>query len=199
MRCAIIPARGGSVRIPHKNIKNFYGKPMIAYPIKTAFRSDLFDVVFVSTEDPDIAKVAKRYGAEIIPRPPELAEINAPDCGTQEVTRHAIEWINANYVNKVSHACCIYPCTPLLTVGDLQLAWSAMLHANIDFAYSVNIEPFRDAGQYYWGTAEAFLNKVPLDPNGARIMKCVVERGFDIDTPEDWIRAEQMYAEMVKA
>lgn len=187
MRVAVIPARGGSRRIPRKNIKPFYGKPMLAYPIKTAFRSDLFDVVFVSTEDPDIAKVARKYGAAIIPRPPELAEVNAPDVGTQEVTRHAIEWINANYANKVSHACCIYPCTPMLLPEDLNVAWKLMWDGG--FAYVPGI--------FYWGDTESFLKRRPLE-QGIDI-PFPPERYIDINTTEDWARAEQMYAEMVKA
>lgn len=186
MKIAVIPARGGSQRIPRKNIAPFYGKPMIAYPIKTAFRADLFDVVFVSTEDPEVAKVAKRYGAEIIPRPTELAEIGAPDCGTQEVTRHAIEWVNANYANKVSHACCIYPCTPMLLPEDLNVGWS-ILRA-LPYTYVPGI--------FYWGHAVAFGHspitegwEIPYPP----------ERYIDINTPDDWIRAEQMYEQMVKA
>lgn len=84
MKVAIIPARGGSVRIPRKNIKIFHGRPIISYSIDTAQRSGLFDAVYVSTEDAEIAAIARKYGAALIHRPPELAEIGAPDCGTQE-------------------------------------------------------------------------------------------------------------------
>ena len=180
MRIALIPAKGSSTRIPGKNLKKFFGKPMLAYPIETAFKSDLFDVVFVSTEDPEVAKVATQYGAAIIPRPSDLAEVGTPDCGTQEVTRHAIEWINANYVNKVTHACCVYPCTPLLTPEDLNVGWDC-LRANT-FAYVPGI--------FYWGHANAFGHspitegwEIPYSP----------ERYIDINVEADWLKAVQMY------
>lgn len=185
MRIAVIPARGGSQRIPRKNINPFYGKPMLAYPIKTAFRSDLFDVVFVSTEDPEIAKVAKRYGAAVVPRPSNLAEINAPDCGTQEVTRHAIEWVNANYVNKVTYACCIYPCTPMLLPEDLNVAWQVLDGHTYAGLY------FYVPGMFYWGEAKSFLHGIPLE-EGYEI-PFPPERYIDINEPSDWLKAEQMY------
>jgi pseudaminic acid cytidylyltransferase len=88
VRVAVIPARGGSVRIPRKNIREFHGKPIMAYSILAAERSRLFDHIFVSTDSVDVARVAERYGASVIARP---AALGADDVGTQEVIRHGAD------------------------------------------------------------------------------------------------------------
>lgn len=181
---AIIPARGGSTRIPRKNIRPFFGKPIIAYSINTARRSRIFDAVYVSTEDEEIGKIARQYGADLIHRPPELAEIGAPDCGTQEVTRHAITVLQG-LGEKIDYACCIYPCAPLLTPQDLSWAWEEMYGP---YAYV--------SGLFYWGCAEAFLAHEPLRDDLQ--LPYPSKRAIDIDTLDDWQRAEEMYAAMHK-
>lgn len=187
MKIAIIPARGGSRRIPRKNIRPFFGKPIMAYSIETAKRSGLFDAVYVSTEDPEIAEVAHNNGAFVIPRPMNLAEMNgAPDCGTQEVTRHAIVTLLAQGL-EVEYACCIYPCAPMLDAFDLKAG----------FDWLVNplgpTSPFTFVkGIYYWGHATKFLDRTSV-AFGFEMVKNE-ENHIDIDTRDDWKRAEEAYA-----
>ena len=186
MKVAIIPARGGSTRIPRKNIRPFHGKPIIAYAIQTAKDSGLFDGgVWVSTEDAEIALVARKYGAGVIPRPPELAEIGAPDCGTQEVTRHAIEWLQRGNL-LVEQACCIYATAPMLTPVDLTVASGILVDGQYPYVY---IE-----GWFYFGTTGSFVNRVPIE-EGVRVAPDR-SRWIDINTEADFLRAEQMYAAM---
>jgi len=119
MNIAVIPARGGSKRIPHKNIKTFYGKPMIAWSIEIAKKSGLFDSVIVSTDDSDIADIAKKYGAEVpFVRPDILSNDYA---GTTEVVAHAVDWLlNRGLTLDLDFVCCIYPTAPFIQIDDLQ-------------------------------------------------------------------------------
>ena len=111
MNVAIIPARGGSKRIPKKNIKDFLGKPIIAYSIEAAISTNLFDKVIVSTDSDEIAEVAINYGAEApFLRPKELAD---DFTGNHKVMRHAINWLE-NTTGKINYTCCIYPAAPLI-------------------------------------------------------------------------------------
>jgi N-acylneuraminate cytidylyltransferase len=201
MRVAIIPARGGSCRIPRKNIRDFHGKPIMAYSIDTAKASGLFDGgIFVSTEDEEIAKIARSLGAGLIHRPPELAEVNGtPDPGTQEVTRHAIT-VMQDLGDKVDYACCIYATAPLMRPYYLRLGYQVLTrNPKADFAYSVDGETQRDAAQFYWGHARAFLERRPFnvkDPTLENVWKIALPSAevCDINTEEDWERAERHYA-----
>ena len=197
MRVAIIPARGGSVRIPRKNVKDFHGKPIIAYSIDTASASGLFDGgIYVSTEDQEIGALARSLGAGLIHRPPELAEVNGtPDPGTQEVTRHAITVLQG-LGETIDYACCIYATAPLMKLWDLLQGYEVLRrNPKAAFAYSVCVEPLQDAGQFYWGRAQAFLDRVPLDPYAENVWKIAIERErvCDINTMDGWTRAEAMY------
>jgi N-acylneuraminate cytidylyltransferase len=223
MKVAIIPARGGSERIPRKNIKLFHGKPVIAYSIETAMRSKLFDRVIVSTDDPGIAEVACYFGAESpFLRPDFLADSFT---GTNAVIKHAIEWLNSQGA-AVEYACCIYATAPFLQIGYLEEGLARLLQSGRLYAFSVTTFPFpiqrairivpngdiepmfpanvtkrsqdleeayHDAGQFYWGRAEAFLDEVPTF--SAASIPVILPRYLvqDIDTPEDWQRAELMY------
>jgi CMP-N-acetylneuraminic acid synthetase len=192
VRVAIIPARGGSRRIPRKNIREFHGKPMLAYAIEAARAVRDFERIVVSTEDAEIASVAEAYGAEVLQRPPELAEIGAPDCGTHEVTRHALVALN---VPADSLAVCIYPCVPLLLASDIafvmQMAW-----------HCVWPQFFCIPGQVYGGRAKAFIDRIPVEPHDAAAGTGMGVLGsefgdkhyVDINTEEDFRRAEEMYA-----
>ncbi len=222
MNIAIIPARGGSKRIPRKNIKNFFGKPMIAWSIETAIASGLFDRVMVSTDDQEIAEVARHYGAEVpFLRPADLSNDYA---GTTEVIAHAIQWLIDQGL-AVSAVCCIYATAPFVQVKDLieglqaleSGCWSYAFSAT-DFAAPIfraftenpngGVEMFfpehfltrsqdlpralHDAGQFYWGQPSAWLE-------GKRIfdrhsMPIIIPRWYvqDIDNEEDWIRAEML-------
>lgn len=183
MRAAIIPARGGSKRIPRKNVRPFHGKPIIAYSIETALQSGLFSVVAVSTEDDEIGKIAMDYGAAVIARPDRLAEINAPDYGTQEVARHALDKMLL-YGLDIDYACCIYATAPMLRVSDLQIACND-LEANPSVPY-VYLD-----GQFYLGRTAAFMNRVPL-AGGWRLEYS--GPAIDINTEDDWQRMEEVYA-----
>ena len=192
MRVAVIPARGGSKRIPRKNTRSFHGKPIIAYSIETALASGLFDGgVWVSTEDPWIAELAETYGAGWITRPPFLAEIGAPDCGTQAVMRHALGVLEERGY-EIKHACCIYATAPLMLAEDLMKGYEILRQGNM-FVYPKgpsNVDP----GQWYWGRTSAFLANIPL--NEAARLTIPWQRCCDINTESDWLRAEQMYADL---
>lgn len=182
MNVAIIPARGGSRRIPRKNIRPFHGKPIIAYSIDAARESGLFDRVFVSTDDEEIALVADSCGAIGVKRPAALA-VDA--VGTQDVARHLLEILTQPYnLGPIDHACCIYATVPLLTPADLLAGYHELRQRAPDFVY---VE-----GWYYFGTAAAFLESRSLDgPDTLRVE--VPERWIDINVEEDWQRAERMY------
>lgn len=191
MTCvAIIPARGGSRRIPGKNIRDFHGKPIIVYSIDTAMASDVFDRVIVSTDSDEIAKVAKAYGAEIVERPPglELDEI-----GTQEVMAVTLRQLGMTE----GFACCIYPTAPLMTVEDLKKGCSWARVCENGFVFAVGANPLRDAGMFYfgytWNWADpGFLR--PLVSCYSLMILIPEERCIDINTELDWHKAEQMYA-----
>ena len=223
MKIAVIPARGGSKRIPRKNIKNFCGKPVIAYSITTALDTGLFDHVIVSTDDEEIASIAREYGAEVpFMRPAQLADDYT---GTDDVARHALEWYR-DRGRKVDYACCIYATAPLLESRFLVEGHEKLVQSRKSFAFSVTSFPFpiqraiqidedgsveaiwpentekrsqdleeafHDAGQFYWGTAAAFLKDVPLFSAASLAVVLPRHRVQDIDTLEDWKRAELMY------
>ena len=179
---AIIPARGGSTRIPKKNVRSFHGHPIIAYSIMAAHESGLFADVLVSTDDTGIAGIALLHGAGVIQRPDELAE---NDVGTQDVMKHALASIGG-----YAYACCIYATAPLITVGDLVSGYNALLGSPYPFVYTVGPDG-TDAGQWYWGTAHAFLTDVALERGMQYVLPA--ERVCDINTESDWKRAELMY------
>lgn len=183
----IIPARGGSTRIPMKNIKLFHGKPMIAYPIETAIASKLFDRIYVSTDSEEIADVARRNGASVLRRHPDYAKNNV---GTQEVMEIVLDQLEHH-----GNACCLYPCTPLMTPSDL-INSHAWLDTSIDYVFSVGANPLHDAGQWYWGKSTAFREKKELLGGRTKMYLIPSQRDCDINTPEDWHRAERMYARL---
>lgn len=223
MNLAIIPARGGSKRIPGKNIKLFDGKPLIAYSIEAAINSGLFEKVIVSTDSEDVKKVAQEYGAETpFTRPESLSNDHA---GTRPVTNHAIEYCLEHFF-KPDYVCCIYATAPFLQKKYLQLGLDELRnHPQKKFAFSVTSFPFpiqralkldghnvapmfpefinhrsqdlpdavHDAGQFYWGTTEGYLSNEAIFSDAG--LPIVLPRHLvqDIDTKEDWVRAELMY------
>lgn len=226
MKLAIIPARGGSKRIPRKNIKPFCGKPMIAWSIEAARAAGCFDRVIVSTDDVEIAEVARAYGAEIpFVRPPELSDDHT---GTIPVIAHAIEWMNCN-AEPVDFACCIYATAPFVQAEDLKRGFDLLQKCETDYAFSVTSyafpiqrairitsdervemfspehfntrsqdleDAFHDAGQFYWGRASAWLAGKPLFSRCATPVPLPRHRVQDIDTVEDWERAEWLFKAM---
>ena len=223
MKIAVIPARGGSKRIPRKNIKDFCGKPMIAWSIEVAKTSDLFDRIIVSTDDAEIAEVAKQWGAEVpFMRPSELSNDYV---GTTEVIAHATQWALDQGFD-VDVVCCIYATAPFVQVADLKRGWEALESGDWDYAFTVTdfaapifrsfkqtdeggIEMFfpeyfstrsqdlpialHDAGQFYWGRPDAWLEGIRIFDRYSIPVVIPCWRVQDIDTPEDWLRAELVY------
>ena len=223
MILAVIPARGGSKRISRKNIKLFAGRPILAWSISAAVRSNCFDRVLVSTEDAEIAEVARACGAETpFIRPMELADDYT---GTIPVIAHAINW-EIEHGNRPTAVCCIYATAPLLLPNDLSRGLKVLQEEQCDYAFGVTsyafpihralrvtadsrIEMFspqyqgtrsqdletawHDAGQFYWGRADAWLNARPIFSKFAAPVFLPRHRVQDIDTPEDWERAEWLF------
>jgi len=223
MKLAVIPARGGSKRIPGKNIKPFLGKPIIAYTIETAIKSNVFDKIIVSTDSEEIAEVAKQYGAEVpFVRPVELSDDFS---GTTEVTAHAVQWYQDRNM-PIELVCSIYATAPLLSAETLIKGLQIIQSTGKQYAFTVTAFPssihraikiskdnelemywpenfytrsqdleeaYHDAGQMYWGTPEAFTEKLRFyDKHSAPVIvpNHLVQ---DIDTPDDWVMAELLY------
>ena len=219
---AIIPARGGSKRIPRKNIKPFAGRAMIDHAIAAAVNSRLFERVVVTTDDPEIADIARRAGAETpFMRPFELADDHTP---TVPVVANAIETMQG-IGWEVATVCCIYPCVPFIQVADLSSALDLLHNSDVDYVFPVVKYPaaiqralrqtpggrmssfhpefeltrsqdletaYHDAGQFYWGSRDAWLSNPRIHSNAAGLV-IPNWRAVDIDTPEDWERAEILY------
>jgi len=220
---ALIPARAGSKRIPLKNIREFDGKPIIAYSIEAAFQSKLFDKVIVSTDSPDIAAIAKKYGAETpFVRPRDISDDHA---STVDVIKHAVGYMRENFEN-VTHCCCIYATAPFLQAEYLVRAMNE-LKANAAKLYAFSVAEFsfpvqralsykddklspmypeyvstrsqdlppayHDAGQFYFGKCDAFLNDIPVFGEHAIPVILPSYLVQDIDTENDWHRAEVMH------
>ena len=187
---AVIPARGGSKRIPGKNVVEFHGKPLIAYSIETAGK--VFPRVVVSTDSFGIASIATAYGADVLMRPPELADDLT---GTQAVMRHAVKALNAKGI-----ICCVLATAPMLEAGSLRLALRELnARPELDYAFAVGTEQpsgVQDAGQFYMGRAEAFLQDRPIVGPRSAMIPVPNETVCDIDTQEDLERAREMYEEL---
>ncbi|EPC04101.1 hypothetical protein L861_01980 [Litchfieldella anticariensis FP35 = DSM 16096] len=223
MNVAIIPARGGSKRIPRKNIKVFCGKPMIAWSIEAARDSGCFERIIVSTDDEEIAGIAHQWGAEVpFVRPAELANDYA---GTLPVIRHAVTWIQ-DQGQTFEAVCCLYATAPFVQPEDLRHGLECLETSDADYAFSVTSyafpiqrairltpdgrvamfhpehyhtrsqdleEAFHDAGQFYWGRADAWLAEKPVFGHDSTPVVIPRHRVQDIDTLEDWQRAEWLF------
>lgn len=219
---AIIPARGGSKRIPRKNIKLFHGKPLIAYSIATAIRSGLFEKVIVSTDDEEIAEVARQYGAEVpFLRPKELSDDYT---GTFDVIAHAIASLRERG-ECYDFVCTVYATAPLLQPRYLIEGYEKLSQSDAINAFSCTSMPFpiqrtfkiipagrcemfwpenfskrsqdleeayQDAGQFYWTKLGRTSDEIMF---GRDSIPVILPRHLvqDIDTMEDWERAEYMY------
>lgn len=223
MKLAVIPARGGSKRIPRKNVKPFAGRPMIGWAIAAARDSGVFDRFVVSTDDEEIAAIARAEGAEVpFMRPAALADDHA---GTAPVIVHAMDEVARQGVAP-QLVCCIYPCVPLLAAQDLAGALSLLEDSDAGFVFPVlafaspvqramrrdaqgAVQPmfpehvntrsqdlppaYHDAGQFYWGRADAWRSgRSPHE--GGRSIVVPASRAVDIDTPDDWALAEAIFA-----
>lgn len=220
MAIAIIPARGGSKRIPHKNIRPFHGRPMIGWPISVAANSGLFERIIVSTDDPTIAQIARDEGAET----PfvRAADLSDDHTGTTEVIRDAIERLGLDPLEEV---CCLYATSPFVQESDLSDGLAKLREARAGYVFSIaefpapiaraylqsgkeiapispenmpkrsqDLEPaFFDAGQFYWAHAGTWASGAKVWDN-ARGVHLPATRVCDIDTEADWARAEAMFA-----
>jgi len=219
---AIIPARGGSKRIPRKNIKDFLGKPIIAYSIEAALASEIFDTVMVSTDDKEIAQVARKYGADV----PFMrsAETSTDTAATVPVLIEVLsEYAKAG--KNYEHGCCIYPCAPFVTSARLKEGMDSLLNSGANsvlpvarFSYppqrglvmrenkiamlhpehlnsrSQDLEPmYHDAGQFYCFKVSALLTQERLFCQHTLPLILGNMEVQDIDTEEDWRAAEIKY------
>ncbi|MFO7528384.1 MAG: pseudaminic acid cytidylyltransferase [Marinobacter sp.] len=225
-RVAIIPARGGSKRIPRKNVRMFCGKPMIAWSIEAARASGCFDKVIVSTDDAEIAEVGRQWNATVPFMRPE--SLSGDFTGTLPVVRHAVDWLDKNDF-AVDYACCVYATAPFVTAEDLRKGWELIQQEACSYAFSVTSyafpiqrairitesgrvamfnpeqfntrsqdleEAWHDAGQFYWGRGEAWRQERAIFGERSVPVKLPRHRVQDIDTPEDWTRAEWLFRAM---
>jgi N-acylneuraminate cytidylyltransferase len=221
MNIAIIPARGGSKRIPRKNIKKFFGKPLIAYSIEAAKKAGCFERIIVSTDDREIASIAQQYGAEVpFTRPNDISDDYA---STLEVITHAITELD---LPKNAKVCCIYATAPLISSEKLLEGLTIFNASKLDYVFSATefsfpiqrafklstnglVEMFQpehfnsrsqdlekgyhDAGQFYWGESSTFLKGRPFFGKNSKPIILSNTQVQDIDTLDDWKRAELMY------
>ncbi|WP_163131765.1 pseudaminic acid cytidylyltransferase [Agarivorans sp. Alg241-V36] len=221
-RIAIIPARGGSKRIPKKNIRQFRGQPIIAYSIQSALESDCFDQVIVSTDSTEIASIAESYGASVpFLRPANLSNDFA---GTVEVIQHALK--QPSIEQELDYVCCIYATAPFVQASHLRKGLELLIQQDSEYCYPVCEYPspiqralavdnnghiamakpeavatrsqdlqahYYDTGQFYWGTRNAFIAAKPILSSLASPLVLPKGSVVDIDDPDDWRLAELIY------
>ncbi len=226
MRLAVIPARGGSKRIPRKNIKEFCGKPIIAWSIEAARQSACFDAIVVSTDDAEIAEIAVHCGAQVpFMRPAHLSDDMT---GTIPVVHHAIEWFELQG-QRPQQTCCIYATAPFVRPRDLSQGLHTLIDGKADYVLAVTSFPFpiqrairigasgrmemfdpgqfatrsqdlepawHDAGQFCWGTSIAWTQERAIFSSLALPLPLPRHQVQDIDTPDDWLRAEWLFKAM---
>ena len=223
MKVAIIPARGGTKRIPKKNIKIFCGKPIIGWTIHTLKKSRIFNKIIVSTDDKKISSIAKKYNAEVpFTRPRWLAN---DQVGTSDVVVHAISWLKKQGYKPVE-VCCVYPTSPLLQIKDLKTSLKDLRSGKWEYVFSATSfsssiyrsftknkkrklkivfprkihkrsqdleQTYHDAGQFYWGMARTWLKKKEIFRKDSKIFLLPNWRVQDIDIIDDWKKAEIIF------
>lgn len=224
MSLCIIPARGGSKRIPRKNIRLFHGRPMITWSIKAALDSNTFDHVIVSTDDGEIGEIAVAAGAQVpFMRPANLADDHT---STVPVIAHALNEAEKLW-GKQQLVCCLYATAPFVQADDIRAARSLIESTGADYAFPVTSFPFpiqrgvkltkdgrmamfqpeyaltrsqdleeayHDVGQFYWGQKSAWLAGKPIIGPGAAPLVIPRHRAQDIDTLDDWAQAELLFS-----
>lgn len=229
MNLCIIPARGGSKRIPRKNIKKFNGKPIIAYSIEAAIDSNCFDRIIVSTDDEEISEISAQYGAEVpFIRPKELSNDYA---STLEVIKHSIEWFENIENISFDFVCCLYATAPFVSAKLIDDVYKEFLVKEVNYCFTATKyeypiqralkmnknktlemfnpdlfltrsqdldDAFHDAGQLYWGKASSFkaMKAIFSEESSPFILPSYLVQ--DIDTKDDWIRAELIYNSLFK-
>jgi len=222
-KITIITARGGSKRIPKKNIKFFLGKPIIAYSIETAINSGLFDEVMVSTDDSEIANISIKYGAKV---PFIRSKKNSDDFSTTPDVLLEVLDSYRKIKKKFDLGCCIYPTAPLISFDNLKISMDKLISGSVDtvfpavsFSYPIQralyldentkikmLNPnhyrtrsqdlkkfYHDAGQFYWFNISRFLEKKKLWTNNTEIIEISELESQDIDNEDDWKIAELKY------
>jgi pseudaminic acid cytidylyltransferase len=215
MNCAIIPARGGSKRIPKKNIIDFCGKPMIAWSIEAAKKSECFDRIIISTDDDEIAEISIKFGGEILFKRPD--ELSDDFTSTSDVIAHAIKWF-IKEVYEPQLVCCIYATAPLIDYKYIQNGYEIIANSNLDFVFSATDFSFpvqrsffldenhqlkmlypehyktrsqdlkkfyHDAGQFYWGKTLAWVDQKEIFSRNSKPILIPNSKVQDIDTLED--------------
>lgn len=229
MTICVIPARGGSKRVPRKNIKNFFGKPMIQWSIEAAKKSNIFNKIIVSTDDNEIAKVSKDLGATVpFMRPKELSDDYT---STIDVIAHACDWVKKNDLD-TGTVCCLYATSPFILPSDLIEANKIMNEKELQYIFSVSEYPssifrsfkltnksrvdmlfpnhfftrsqdlpdtFHDAGMFYMGKTDAWLQGLKMFDKHSYGYKIPRWRVQDIDTIDDWLHAEKMAKFILKS
>ena len=222
MILAVIPARAGSKRLVNKNIKKFFGKSIIGYPIEQAIKSKIFDKIIVTTDSKKIANVSKRFGADIpFIRPKYLSSDKIMPI---HVIEHSIKWCETN-IAKVDFVCVIYPTTPMINYRDLQKSFKKIKKGIFDYVFSAkkftypvqrsfynrngstkmlfkknynkrsqDLEKvYHDAGQFYWGKKKAWLAKKNIFGRKSSIHLINYLDSHDVDTNEDWSILKKLY------
>ena len=222
MKLAVLPARGGSKRVPRKNVRPFCGRPIMAWAIDAARESGVFDRVVVSTDDAEIAETARGLGAEVpFVRPADLSDDHS---GTIAVIAHAINWAMGQG-ESIDAVCCIYPTAPMISPDDLREGLRLLDEDASDFVFTATDyaspifrafvergtgvemlfpdhfgsrsqdlpQALHDAAQFYWGRPEAWLTAETLFGPRSAALRIPRWRVQDIDTPEDWVRAEALF------
>ncbi len=223
MKLAIIPARGGSKRIPRKNIKFFHGKPIIAWSIEAAKNANIFERIIVTTDDEEIAECAMSYGAEVpFLRPSPLSDDFAT---TNDVIAHGVQWMLDHGQNPLE-VCCIYATAPFLMPKDIERGLNILIDGDWEYVFSAvefsapvfrgfmknpNLglemifpehyltrsqdlpKVFHDAAQFYWAKTNTWLEKPPIFSSKSFFLEIPKQRVQDIDTLEDWDLAERMF------
>ena len=223
MNLCVIPARGGSKRIPRKNVRLFCGKPMLVWALEAASKSECFDEIIVSSDDEEILAIAEAYkGVTPLLRPAALADDYA---STTSVVGHAIE-LQTDLGQKPSFICCLYPTAAFVSIDDLRTGLESIARNFSDFVVPVttfeypiqralalntsgflemvdsdqygkrsqDLEPrLHDAGQFYWGTVNAWLSGKPILHSNSVPIIIPRYRCSDIDTMEDWYQAELLF------
>ena len=220
---AIIPARGGSKRIPKKNIKIFKNKPIIAHVINAAKRSKCFEKIIVSTDSDNIANISKKFGAEILFKRPK--KLSNDKIGTRPVINHCINFLNHLKIN-FEYICQIYPTGALIDYKNLIKGFGLIKTNKYNFVFGVTeyqypiqrslkinknklkmffqkfmykksnkLEKiYHDAGQFYFGQKKNFLANKPMYSNSSYPIKIKKSKAWDIDDIEDWKIAEILYS-----
>ena len=218
---AIIPARKGSKRIINKNIKKFNNVPVIAYSINAAKKSKVFDYISVSTDCKKIAKIAKKYGANVdFIRPKKISNDKAK---TLEVIKHSIKFYE-NMGKKFEYVCCLYPCSPFINPNNIKKGLEKLKKKRTNFIFAVqefsspiqralSVESkkvkwvnkiysnknsnklkkrYFDCGQFYFGTKKKFLSKFNLIDNKTDVIILEKHASIDINDMQDWSFAEKI-------